>query len=232
MTKNFLPYRTFRNNAIKLAYQIYKSGFVPDVIYVSLRGGAYLGNVISEYFKFIRRQDKPVYYAAVVAHSYADVKIQQRIKVEGWTYDPEYLRQGDRVLLVDDIFDTGRTINHLVDIILEKGIPRKDIRIAVHDYKIRQYTGTALPLQPDYFCRKYVVEKEEDEFWIHYCSHELVGLTREERETMYYAEDEGLREAMEFLFQSDGRSDNRDDGRGEGAAEHEEPGEKRTARSK
>ena len=207
MTKNFLPYRTFRNNAIKLAYQIYKSGFIPDVIYVSLRGGAYLGNVISEYFKFIRHQDRPVYYAAVVAHSYADVKVQQRIKVEGWTYDPEYLRQGDRVLLVDDIFDTGRTINHLVDTILEKGIPRRDIRIAVHDYKIRKYTGKALPLQPDYYCRKYVVENEEDEFWIHYCSHELVGLTREERETMYYAEDEGLREAMEFLFESDGQGE-------------------------
>jgi hypoxanthine phosphoribosyltransferase len=215
MTKNFLPYRTFRNNAIKLAYQIYKSGFVPDVIYVSLRGGAYLGNVISEYFKFIRLEDRPVYYAAVVAHSYADVKVQQRIKVEGWTYNPEYLRQGDRVLLVDDIFDTGRTINHLVDIILEKGIPRKDIRIAVHDYKIRQYTGKALPLQPDYYCRKYVVEKERDEFWIHYCSHELVGLTREERETMYYAEDEGLREAMEFLY-----------------AEHAEASDKRTITSK
>ena len=201
MTKNFLPYRTFRNNAIKLAYQIYKSGFIPDVIYVSLRGGAYLGNVISEYFKFIRQQDRPLYYAAVVAHSYSDIKVQQRIKVEGWTYDPEYLRQGDRVLLVDDIFDTGRTINHLVDIILEKGIPRKDIRIAVHDYKIRKYTGKELPLRPDYYCRKHIVDTEQDDFWIHYCSHELVGLTSEEREQMYYSEDEELREALEFLFQ-------------------------------
>ena len=235
MTKIFLPYRAFRNNAIKLAYQIYKTGFVPDVIYVSLRGGAYLGNVISEYFKFIRQEDRPVYYAAVVAHSYADVKVQQRIKVEGWTYDPEYLRQGDRVLLVDDIFDTGRTINHLVDIILEKGIPRKDIRIAVHDYKIRKYTGKALPLQPDYYCRKYVVEKEQDEFWIHYCSHELVGLTPEERETMYYAEDGELREAMEFLFQGGGRDAGRDAGRevaADSVAEHGEPRDKPVAPSK
>jgi hypothetical protein len=51
------------------------------------------------------------------------------------------------------------------------------------------------------------VENEQDEFWIHYCSHDLVGLTPQERETMYYSEDEGLREAMEFLFQKDGRSD-------------------------
>ena len=129
---------------------------------------------------------------------------------------------------MDDIFDTGRTINHLVDIILEKGIPRKDIRIAVHDYKIRKYTGKALPLQPDYYCRKYVLEEERDEFWIHYCSHELVGLTPEERETMYYAEDNELREAMEFLFEGEGQD------AGQGVIHDSATGErrKRTATSK
>jgi hypoxanthine phosphoribosyltransferase len=198
--KIFLPYQTVRNNAIKLAYRIYSSGFVPDVIYVSLRGGAYLGNVISEYFKFIRQEDRPVYYAAVVARSYSNIKIQSNIKVEGWTYNPEHLRQGDRVLIVDDIFDTGRTINHLVEIVLEKGIPRKDVRIAVHDYKLRKYVPGTPPVQPDYYCVKHVIEREEDDNWIHYSSHELVGLTEKERETHYYAQDEGLREAMEFLY--------------------------------
>jgi hypoxanthine phosphoribosyltransferase len=207
MKKEFLSYSTVRNNAIKLAHTILKSGFVPDVIYVSLRGGAYLGNVISEYFKFIRLEDRPVYYAAVVARSYSDIKVQQRIKVEGWTYNPEHLRQGDQVLIVDDIFDTGRTMNHLVEIILQKGIPRKDVRIAVHDYKIRRYLNKELPVRPDYFCRQHIVNTPEDDFWIHYSSHELVGLTQEEREKHYYAEDEELREAMEFLFQEKGPKD-------------------------
>ena len=200
MRKIFLPYQTIRNNAIKLAFQIYHSGFIPDVIYVSLRGGAYLGNVISEYFKLVKKQERPVYYAAVVARSYADVRVQNQIKVEGWTYNPEYLRQGDRVLIVDDIFDTGRTVNHLVNVLLSKGIPRQDIRIAVHDYKIRRYLGEELPVRPDYFCVRHVISSAEDDFWIHYSSHELVGLTAEERETHYYAHDPGLREAMEFLY--------------------------------
>ena len=51
MKKEFLPYDNVRNNALKLAHRIHLEGFVPDVIYISLRGGAYLGNVISEYFK-------------------------------------------------------------------------------------------------------------------------------------------------------------------------------------
>jgi hypoxanthine phosphoribosyltransferase len=203
MRKVFLPYQSVRNNAIKLAFQIHRSGFVPDVIYVSLRGGAYLGNVISEYFKLVKKHERPVYYAAVVARSYADVRVQQQIKVEGWTYNPEHLRQGDRVLIVDDIFDTGRTVNHLVNVVLSKGIPRQDIRIAVHDYKIRRYLGEELAVRPDYYCARHEILRPEDDFWIHYSSHELVGLTAEEREAHYYAHDPGLREALEFLFEGE-----------------------------
>lgn len=202
MKKEFLPYRTVRNNAIKLAYRIYQSDFIPDVIYVSLRGGAYLGNVISEYFKLVRREERPVYYAAVVARSYQNINVQQQVKVEGWTYNPAHLRQGDRVLIIDDIFDTGRTINRLVEIILEKGIPRQDIKIAVHDYKIRKYVKEAPPVHPDYYCRYHEINSPEDDFWIHYASHELVGLNEVEREKHYYEKDEELRPAMEFLYSS------------------------------
>jgi hypoxanthine phosphoribosyltransferase len=198
MEKQFLPYNTVRNNALKLACRIYRGGFVPDVIYVSLRGGAYLGNVISEYFKILRRQQegRPVYYAAVVARSYTGIAEADDIKVEGWTYNPEYLRIGDKVLLVDDIFDTGRTINHLARIILEKGIPRCDIKVAVHDYKYFTDKPSQLPVQPDYWCRKFDLSSADEDMWIHYMSHELVGLSAEELEKYYYAEDPELRDVL------------------------------------
>ena len=118
MNKDFLTYDVVRNNAIKLAYRIYKENFIPDVIYVLLRGGAYIGNVISEYFKVVRSKDeRPIYYAAVVARSYQGIRNQEEIMLDGWTYKPEYLRHGDKILLIDDIFDTGRTINYLVKLI-------------------------------------------------------------------------------------------------------------------
>ncbi len=188
MAKEFLQLDTVRNNALKLAHRIHTGGFVPDVIYVSLRGGAYLGNVISEYFKLVRKGGRPVFYAAVVARSYTDIHTSERVMVDGWTYSPEYLRSGDRVLLVDDIFDSGRTINHLVEIILEKGIPRDDIKIAVHDYKVRSFSGEQLPIQPDYWCRYHDVQTPEDDTWIHYLSHELVGLTPDEVAEHYSAD--------------------------------------------
>ncbi|MDR2631637.1 MAG: phosphoribosyltransferase [Spirochaetaceae bacterium] len=199
MKKEFLPYDVVRNNALKLAHRIYHDGFIPDVIYVSLRGGAYLGNVISEYFKIVRTGERPVYYAAVVARSYTDVRKAGKIKVEGWTYAPEHLRVGDKVLLVDDIFDSGQTINYLGQIILEKGIPREDLKVAVHDYKYFYDKPDQLPLQPDYWCRKHELSVHDEDRWIHYMSHELVGLSRDELECHYYAPDPQLRNVLDVI---------------------------------
>jgi hypoxanthine phosphoribosyltransferase len=199
MIKEFLQFDTVRNNAIKLAFHIYSDGFVPDVIYVSLRGGVYMGNVISEYFKVVHKGERPIYYAAVVAHSYLDVAKSSKVRVDGWTYSPDHLRIGDKVLLVDDIFDTGRTINSLARIILEKGIPRRDLKIAVHDYKHFTDKQEQLPIQPDYWCRKFEKSVKDEESWIHYMSHELVGLTQEEIHENYYKQDPDLKKVMQLI---------------------------------
>ena len=188
MIKEFLPYDKVRNDALKLAHKILQDGFIPDVIYVSLRGGAYMANVISEYFKIARKNYRPVLYASVVARSYSDIRQHDKVMVDGWTYSPEHLRAGDKILLIDDIFDSGRTINHLVELLLEKGIPRKDIKVVVHDYKYFTYHENQLPIQPDYWCRKFEITKPEEDRWIHYMSHELIGLSKEELEEHYFNE--------------------------------------------
>ncbi len=192
MNKEFLPYTKVRNNAIKLAYRIYKDGFIPDVIYVSLRGGAYIGNIISEFFKLLRKKERPIFYAAVVARSYTDVRAQDSVRIDGWTYNPEHLRNGDKILLVDDIFDSGKTINYLTEVIINKGIPREDLKIAVHDYKVFPNEKRNLPIHPDYYCRKHSIDSTESDIWIHYMSHELVGLSNIELEENYYKDDPEL----------------------------------------
>jgi hypoxanthine phosphoribosyltransferase len=200
MEKAFLPYDMVRNNSLKLAHRIFRDGFIPDVIYVSLRGGAYMGNVISEYFKLARKDAHPVLYAAVVARSYSDVRQHDKVHIDGWTYSPDYLRNGDKILLVDDIFDTGRTINHLVEVIMEKGVPRTDIKVAVHDYKYCSLKKEQLPIQPDYWSRTFAIADLSQDCWIHYMSHELIGLTRDELEEHYYKAEPDLREAMSTIF--------------------------------
>lgn len=202
MIKEFLPYTTVRNNALKLAHKIYKDGFIPDVIYCSLRGGAYMANVISEYFKILSARDNfhPVLYAGVVARSYSDVAKRTKVFIDGWTYPPENLRPGDKILLVDDIFDSGRTINCLVETLMDtRGIPRKDIKVVVHDYKYFSYQKKQLPIQPDYYSRKFVIKSPKENRWIHYMSHELVGLSPKELEKYYYNEDPELKEVLNII---------------------------------
>ena len=200
MIKEFLDYETVRNNALKLANKIYKDGFFPDVIYCSLRGGAYMANVISEYFKILAKVKKfhPVLYAGVVARSYSDIAQHTKVFIDGWTYPPENLRPGDKILLVDDIFDSGRTINCLVETLMNsRGIPREDIKVVVHDYKYFTYYNEQLPIQPDYYCRKFEITKPEENRWIHYMSHELVGLSKEELEKYYFKDDPELIEVLD-----------------------------------
>lgn len=199
MIKEFLDYETVRNNALKLANKIYKEGFVPDVIYCSLRGGAYMANVISEYFKILCKRDgrHPALYAGVVARSYSDIAQHTKVFIDGWTYPPENLRPGDKILLVDDIFDSGRTINSLVEVLMNtRGIPRDDIKVVVHDYKYFTYYEEQLPIQPDYYCRKFEIHNPEENRWIHYMSHELVGLTKEELDEYYFKKDAELKEVL------------------------------------
>lgn len=199
MHKEFLDYNTIRNDALKIANKIHKDGFIPDVIYCSLRGGAYMANVISEYFKIVTKKENlhPSLYAGVVGRSYTDIAQHSKVYIDGWTYPPENLRPGDKILLVDDIFDSGRTINCLVETLMNsRGFNRSDIKVVVHDYKYFTYYEKQLPIQPDYYCRKFEINNPDENLWIHYLSHELVGLKKEELEEYYYKQDPELKDIL------------------------------------
>jgi hypoxanthine phosphoribosyltransferase len=118
--------------------------------------------------------------------------------IDGWTYSPDYLRTGDKILIVDDIFDTGKTMNKLAEVVMDKGIPRKDLKIAVHDYKVPTYKKDPLPLQPDYYCRKHVINSPEEDVWIHYMNHEFIGLKPDEIDLNY--DDEEVRSILKSLI--------------------------------
>lgn len=198
MKKVFITSEEVRKNAFRLAARIYQSGFYPTVIIIGLRGGASIGLPISEFFKWLRPVHPElvrVLFTAVTARSYTDIGKQEKVRVEGFTYDPHHLRAGDKVLLLDDIYDSGNTINELVRILMDKGIPREDVKVAVHDYKRRTFKPT-LPVVPDFFCHEYVIESAEDnDPWLNY-SHELEGLTDEELRTDLFPGDSELVETL------------------------------------
>jgi len=195
--KEFLEYKTVRDNGFTLARRIIDEGYIPDIIYTSMRGGAYLGNVVSEFFKVAYHGEKKILYSTVIAHSYSGVRSNSKIVLDGWTYPPEKLEKNMQVLIVDDIFDSGETINFLVGDLIKRGLNKQNIKVAVHDYKDRHNKKEKLEVVPDWWCRKHEIYSEEDDIWIHYMSHELVGLTREELEEHYFNNNPLLRKVFE-----------------------------------
>ncbi len=205
MSKEFSTCDMIRDAALKLVRKMHiEDGFVPDIIYDSLRGGAYMANVMSEYYKLMAmKADKaPVFYAAVVARSYGELREHSNhVDIDGWTVSPSALKPGMKVLIVDDIFDTGMTVNALVETVMKAGIPREDIKVAVYDYKVPLYKGEdeKLPIQPDYWCRKHVLKRPEDSRWIHYTCHEFIGLTHDEIDEVF--KDEEVRKILHEILE-------------------------------
>ena len=52
---------------------------------------------------------------------------------------------------------------------------------------------------PDYYCRKHEVTAEDNDVWIHYMSHELVGLSQEEIDA-YYGADEEIKSILKDIL--------------------------------
>lgn len=197
--KDFITYNTIRDNGLLLARKMYDEGYCPDVMYTLMRGGAYLGNIISEFFKLAHKNEKPILYSSVVAHSYSGIHENTEVILDGWTLDPGTLKKDACILIVDDIFDSGATINFLVKDLINKGIKRENIKTAVHDYKYFHYKKEQYEIQPDYWCRKHDIHSEDENLWIHYLSHELVGLSCEELEEYYYKRNPALRDVFKGI---------------------------------
>lgn len=113
-------------------------------------------------------------------------KQNKQIKVHGLHYIVENANADDGLLIVDDVFDSGRSIHALkenLSDLMRLNMP-KDIRIACPYYKPK---NTAVALKPDYSIH------ESDE-WLVF-PHEVSGLTPDE-----IAEGKGDLKNIQALF--------------------------------
>jgi len=154
-----------------VAAQVYKDGFRPDFIIGIWRGGAPIGIAVQEFFEY---KQAPTDHIAVRTSSYYGINQQAKeIKVHGLHYLVENANAQDKLLIVDDVFDSGRSIEALINqinVLMRLNCP-KDIRIATPYYKPKN-NKTESKLVPDYF----VHESEE---WLVF-PHELSGLSEQE----------------------------------------------------
>ena len=168
--KTYLSANQLLNDSFRLGTQILNSGFQPTFIVAVWRGGAPVGIAVQEILAYAGIETDNI---AIRTSSYKHGIDQQKgsVQVYGLSYLVKRLTHEDRLLIVDDVFDTGRTIAAVIDrlqVLLRQNIPT-DIRVATPYYKPSR---RQVDLTPDY----YLYENDE---WLVY-PYEIHGLTREE----------------------------------------------------
>jgi hypoxanthine phosphoribosyltransferase len=165
MDKVFITAQELLEDSFRLAHKIYEDGFHPNFIVGIWRGGTPVGIAVQEYFEFKNLETDHI---SVRTSSYYGINKQsKKIRVHGLHYLIENANAGDRLLIVDDVFDSGRSVKALIKAIGKQSRLNtpSEIRVACPWYKPSK---NSVDIEPDY----YLHESEE---WLVF-PHELDGL--------------------------------------------------------
>lgn len=169
IAKTYITADGLLSDSFRLGMQILESDFRPTHIVGIWRGGAPVGIAVQEILEF---HGVPTDHIAIRTSSYTGIDQQDRsVRVYALGYLVDTLNPGDNLLIVDDVFDSGRSIEAFLAELSQRcrhNMPA-EIRIAtVYCKPSRNQTA----LHPDF-----TVHETED--WLIF-PHELNGLTREE----------------------------------------------------
>ncbi|MDQ2640330.1 MAG: hypoxanthine phosphoribosyltransferase [Pseudomonadota bacterium] len=166
--KEFLTADELLRDSLALGMQILRSGFRPTILVGVWRGGAPIGIAVQEVLEF---HGVDCDHLAVRTSSYSGIGQQGGVRVHGIDYLVSRLTADDHLLLIDDIFDSGRSLEALIGELQRRcklNMPRQ-VRIATVFHKPTRNRTT---LRPDFCVRT-------TDAWLVF-PHELQGLTREE----------------------------------------------------
>lgn len=168
MDKIVLSAQDLLEDSFRLGLSILESGYEPTMIIAIWRGGTPVGMALQEIMHYCGVESDHI---AIRTSSYVGVDQRGAVAVHGLNYIIKKICHDDRVLIVDDVFDTGNTIKAVIEELSNRarGNTPEDMRVAVPWYKpSRNQTD----LEPDYFIR-------ETAEWLVF-PHELDALTPEE----------------------------------------------------
>lgn len=169
MDKIYITAQDLLESSFKLAHQIFEDGYRPHFIVGIWRGGTPIGIAVQEYFEY---RGVSTDHIAVRTSSYYGIDEQSKqIKIYGLNYIIDNANSSDSLLIVDDVFDSGRSVDALIKKIkkLMRLNTPKDIRVACTWYKPSRCD---VDIKPDYYSHK------SDE-WLVF-PHEIVGLSKQE----------------------------------------------------
>lgn len=120
-------------DCFRLARKIWDDGYRPDFLVGLWRGGAPPGIVIQEFFRW---KGHDPYHTAIRTQSLEGVLYGDGFDIKGFEHVIDEVEAGDQLLLVDDFFDTGRTIYEVVRHLRRKARRNApEVRVAVVYYR-------------------------------------------------------------------------------------------------
>jgi hypoxanthine phosphoribosyltransferase len=167
--KVFISAESLLRDSMELAIRIVRSGFKPTFLVAVWRGGAPIGICVQEVLEF---HGVHADHIAIRTSAYEGIDHQSKVvRVHAIDYLVSRLSFEDQLLIIDDVFDSGRSLEAVVVELrrrCKRNLPDR-IRIATVYYKpLRNHSS----LVPDYYVRS-------TDKWLVF-PHELQGLTREE----------------------------------------------------
>jgi len=168
MEKTVLTAQDLLEDSFRLGLDVLEDGFEPTMIIAIWRGGTPVGMAVQEILAYC---GVAADHIAIRTSSYVGVDQRGAVAVHGLNYIIKKVCHDDRVLIVDDVFDTGNTIAAVIAELNRRarGNTPEDIRIAVPWYKPSR---NETELVPHYYLR-------ETAEWLVF-PHELDALTPEE----------------------------------------------------
>ena len=133
-TREILGWVEFGEASRELGTSVYESGFVPDVVVAIARGGLLLAGAIA-YALDVKS------CGALNAEFYTGVDARLDEPIVLAPFLDEVSLSGKRVLLVDDVSDSGRTLKMVLNLITVAGADVKTVCL---------YSKSHTVLEPDY----------------------------------------------------------------------------------
>ena len=168
MEKLYIRSEDLLKDSFQLAWNVYESGFKPNYIVGVWRGGAPIGIAVQEFLSVLGVKSDHV---AIRTSYYTGIDAKKdSVQVYGLNYVIRKLESEDRLLIVDDVHDTGNSISQIITDLkkaCKKNTP--EIKIATPYYKPNKNESE---YKPDYYLH-------ETDQWLVF-PHELEGLSLEE----------------------------------------------------
>lgn len=173
--KVFVSAEALLRDSFELALRIHESDFKPSFILGVWRGGTPVGIAVQEVLETL---DCPTNHFAIRTASYGarttsfdGDEILPEVQVYGLQHVVDVIDAEDRLLIIDDIFDSGRSVDAIIREVrarCRKNTP-EDIRVATIFYKPKR---NLTERTPDFYVH------ETDEWTVF--PHELRGCSEEE----------------------------------------------------